>query len=494
MNRRCFLQTTGTAGLGVLLPAFVTPPGSPYKKFSVSILKITTGDNIEIPAGKRIPFSWPAFGIRPGSSIVLTAPSIAPGSVYFLRISVAQEVRDEKLVQVSIPQTRIQLGTIKILYSSVLVPYEIEIPAKYIKLIQRNGLELKPESASPLWIFSEPDSENKNEIFLPHILSASASKETKETFINCFCSLNSIQSYGWREGAVLDGLCQLHALKGDKKALKTIKDHFGLFFKGNDLHYENGHSIPIFNQINGIESTLPYAILARLYPDHPMLDTALNGLYELKQPNGVIMDHEMISAEGCYTIAYPLAVVGRIRNDLTLMQESFSQLKHRSVLYHNNALFLRVNNNSVFTFRNWARGIAWHLLGFVRTITELKNHLYDESLIKQLQDEAELAVSMQRKDGLWSCFADEKETLPDTSGSAGIAAAILTGVREGILPECYRGNALRCWEALQQYITPDGFLKGVAQDNRGGIKLQKSDYRVIGQMGMGLMAQLAAEI
>lgn len=45
-----------------------------------------------------------------------------------------------------------------------------------------------------------------------------------------------------------------------------------------------------------------------------------------------------------------------------------------------------------------------------------------------------------------------------------------------------------------KYLTPDGMLTGVAQSNRGGISLQQSDYRVISQMGMGLMAQLAAAL
>jgi hypothetical protein len=41
---------------------------------------------------------------------------------------------------------------------------------------------------------------------------------------------------------------------------------------------------------------------------------------------------------------------------------------------------------------------------------------------------------------------------------------------------------------------PDGFLGGVAQANKGGERLQRGDYRVIYQMGMGLMAQLIAAL
>jgi len=67
-------------------------------------------------------------------------------------------------------------------------------------------------------------------------------------------------------------------------------------------------------------------------------------------------------------------------------------------------------------------------------------------------------------------------------------------IRHGYLPGSYRPYAERCWNALTEYIAPDGFLRGVAQDNRGGVELQESDYRVIPQMGMGFMAQLYAEL
>lgn len=67
-------------------------------------------------------------------------------------------------------------------------------------------------------------------------------------------------------------------------------------------------------------------------------------------------------------------------------------------------------------------------------------------------------------------------------------------IHNGFLPATYAENANRCFEELKKQITPDGYLKGAAQDNRGGMRLQESDYRVIAQMGMGLMAQLYAEI
>ena len=64
--------------------------------------------------------------------------------------------------------------------------------------------------------------------------------------------------------------------------------------------------------------------------------------------------------------------------------------------------------------------------------------------------------------------------------------------RKNAAPEEYLKAAQKTFQGLKNHLTPDGFLTGVAQSNRGGQSLQQSDYRVISQMGMGLMAQLAA--
>ncbi len=186
-----------------------------------------------------------------------------------------------------------------------------------------------------------------------------------------------------------------------------------------------------------------------------------------------------------------MAVIGKARQDEDLMKNAIMQLKHRFILYHEGHFYLRYCENGTRTFRNWARGVAWILLGFVRTIVELKDIIYDEEIVQKYKEGVDLALSMQQSNGLWNCFMD-KDVLPDTSGSAGIAAAILTGVNHDILPETYWQPAEKCWSGLIGYLTPDGLLSGTAQGNQGGIELQESNYRVISQMGMGLMAQLYA--
>ena len=495
MKRRSFLELVPAGTLGLLAAPTVAcfKTSDKPKAFSGQInLQIIRHQPLELPPGKRAPFGWQVVGIGPGEAIHVKPQEHLPPKNIWLRISVAQEIWDEKQVHVRIAETGTALGIIDIRYSSVLVPYELKISAEYASAINHHGLEMELEGKSPLWIFNNSSEEVGNTAFVPHILHSPNERGTTDCFLNCFTSINSVQAFGWREGTVLDGLWQLYSRKGNKKALQTIQSHFGLFFDDkNNLIYETSQSFPRDNRTDGIESTIPFATLARINPTHPILQTVTAAWESYTKPNGMVIDGEMISAEGCYTVAYPMAVIGKTWQDHQLQQKALEQLRHRLVLLHNGKIYLR-NTAGNYSYPNWARGAAWFLLGFARTLSELKSE--DPEIVQKFREAAEIALSMQREDGLWNCFMDQPESVPDTSGSAGIAAAVLTGIEIGILPKHYKTQAEKCWNGLQDYITPDGFLKGVAQDNRGGVKLQMSRYRVIAQMGMGMMAQLYASL
>ena len=495
MKRRTFLEIANLSSVGLLLFPSLSCTSEITDETKRIPLKVENPGKSELPEGKRVPFGWPAAGINPGESIQLKLEEKLPENDCWLRISIAQEIREEKLLHVRIPDTETYLGAIDIRFSSVLVPYELEIKKEHTSKINKHGLELTLEAPTQLWIFDTKAEKANNQAFLPHLLTADRTTGAIEDFLDCFLSVSSVQAFGWREGTVLDGLWQIHDKKGNELALEAIQQHFDLFFDDQqNLVYEDGHSRPKLNQIDGIESTIPFATLARLDSDHPILKEVVAGWQRLEKENGAVIDGHSYTAEGCYTVAYPMAVLGKAWNNLELMENALAQLKHRFVLFNDGILYLRYHGNGNYTYPNWARGAAWTLLGFARTMAELKDVRQDEELISKFREGIELAISMQGEDGLWHCFMHRPEVLPDTGGSAGIAAAILVGIENGFLAESYKMHALQCWEGLQAYISPDGFLRGVAQDNRAGEKLQESDYRVIAQMGMGLMAHLYAHL
>jgi rhamnogalacturonyl hydrolase YesR len=134
------------------------------------------------------------------------------------------------------------------------------------------------------------------------------------------------------------------------------------------------------------------------------------------------------------------------------------------------------------------------MLGIVRTLEVIPEDMDTEDLRKEFARISAQALQWQRADGLWSCFLDEADVLVDTSGSAGIAAAMATGIRLGILDSDKYTLCRKTWDGLQRYLTPDGLLTGIGQSNRGGGTLQRSDYRVMLSMGAGLAGQLYANL
>ena len=208
-------------------------------------------------------------------------------------------------------------------------------------------------------------------------------------------------------------------------------------------------------------------------------------------------DDATATAEGAYTVGYPLAVIAARTGREDLARWALRQITTRiELLPKDRDLYLRCPlKGGERTFRNWARAYAWYMLGLTRTWATLRASSFSglpgmDVLWGEARRITSEALRFRQPDGLWTCFLDRPETGVDTSGSAGIAAAMAIGVRSGLLPEYLLAPARKAENALAAYLTPDGLLSGVAQHNAGGEALQTGGYRVISQMGMGLLAQL----
>jgi hypothetical protein len=241
------------------------------------------------------------------------------------------------------------------------------------------------------------------------------------------------------------------AQKSDQEALKTLKKQLNCYLDSEKgIIFENPMTEPRDGTFNSIEDLLPFAAIIGLYPEHPSVEMALDFLKSKERPDGMIISGNDITTEGCYTIAYPLAVLAVTRNNRDLAQTALNQLLFRT-------RFL-ANDHTIFQ-----RAIA-------------------------------IVSNWQNKEGLWHSFIERSKTGIDTSASAGIATAIGWGVRLGLLDQAMLKKARKAHSSIMDYLTPDGFLTHVSQINRGGETLQASGYRVISQFGMGLLAQLGTII
>lgn len=464
---------------------------------------------------RRIPCGWGAFAVLPeeaSETARLSWPASGPGDrASRLRVTVASDDRERKQLRVALAGDGRTLGTVDIRYGTVFQPFELALSAEQTAAAIAQGLALSlSEGMSPLWLLYDPEPRSTGHtVLLPHLLIEPDAEAEPEDRLGAFfkrvASLASVQQFGWMEGCVLEGLEAIANSPANparaQRAAAAVQAHLALFFPGSQMVYEDPRGNVADGAFHTIEATLMAAPLARHRPEHPAIELALQFWNQRRNGRDVIADGQTVSAEGNLTVAYPISVLARLRQDRRLARLAAAQLLGRQRrLRVGDDLYLRHDAaDDSRSYRNWARGVAWYLLGLTRTIIELDDWTHAGSM-EPFKDECrvvgEWAIRRQREDGLWDCFLHRPETEVETSGSAGIAAALALADRHGFGPEGGEAAAWRAFEQLQIHLTPDGLLGGASQSNKpeGGEALQRSGYRTVSQAGMGLMAQLAVAL
>jgi hypothetical protein len=445
------------------------------------------------PEGKRVPFGWRALAITVEPTLLRWPALPADVRPTRLRLTVAIDLKGERYVEASLAGSGRVLGIFDVRNAAVLQPCEIPLLADDAADLCREGVALRLiDGNAPLWVLL--DGAGIDDAHRPHLLVPGSADALSEFHVR-FTSLASVQQFGWMEGCVLDGLLDLSDLPGRTDARAVAQRHLDLFIRGDRLVYEGPENVPADGAIYGIEGTLPFAALARLQPAHPLLELPLAWWRKESDHEGAVIDWISTTSEGSYTVGYPLALIARQRRDEALERMALTQVRLRQARLFVDGAFWRLSrSDGTRANRNWARGLAWHLLGAVRTLGVLHHRTDSRELIADLARLAEWSQSFQRRDGLWSVFIDEPGLTHDTAGSAGIAAALAIGANQGLFPAGARDAARRALPGLVANLTADGFLGGVSPSNKGGEELQRSSYRILYPMGMGLVAQLIAAL
>lgn len=463
-----------------------------------------------------MPSGWTAVPLDQAAGVRLTWPAdetrnqkLPAGTDCRLRLAVALDYRDAQLVEARLAESGTLLGCFDIRFAYVFQLFELPLTSEQAEAALREGVVLRRCGGElPLWIFDELGGEAKLRLFALHLVAgadadadADADTDPMERFLDSFVSLSSLQPFGWLEGCVLDGLYALRPVLGAAKIDPALDAHLAEYIAADGrLHYEDLHGRAADDSFTTIEATLPLAVIAKYRPDHPVVERAL-AYWTAKSDGGAgaITDGQTVTAEGMYTVAYPLAVIASREKRGDLAEQAVRQmLLRRDTLAVGPHVYLRyAQRTGERTFRSWARAFAWYMLGMTRTWIELKQSDHAglpemAAIEEELLRIADVALGWRQSSGLWSCFLDEPQTEIDTSGSSGIAAALALGAGHGLLAQRHLDAAAESLASLRPYLTPDGILSGVAQHNAGGVELQRGGYRVLSQMGMGLMAQLYA--
>ncbi|MDR6562280.1 MULTISPECIES: glycoside hydrolase family 88 protein [unclassified Arcicella] len=477
--------------------AVATAFGSRDKKSNYQyLLAKLSGSEATLPEGKYIPFDLSFGEISLRQEVKLSWNQSIPDKTEFvrLRITSATDVRETLVLEVRTAISGKKIAVWDFRFAALLQPFELEIPAKHIKAVFSEGVTLRMiEGTKPFWFFTGSSSEKTApQAYLPHLLVYGEELQ-KDAWKDRLLSFGSLQTFGWQQGIVWDGLLDLS--KHSTKAKTVLEQQLNLYFANNSLVYCNLNNIKTIEKIHTVESILPFAILAQTNPTHPLLETAISFCEAHANTLGVIADgtgnNRMVKTEECYTVSYPLAVLAKVLNRPDLVKLSIETLKSRiEVLEKGNSIYQRGTEQGELFFENWSRGVAWYLLGLAKTLVHLPESTEKESLTISFKKSVEKVLTYQQHNGLWYNFFHQPDTGFETSGTAGIAAALKVGFQHGFLNETAKKAAMNASIGLFPYLAPDGYLTGTAQVNKGGEALQKNGFRVISPYTLGFLAHL----
>lgn len=113
----------------------------------------------------------------------------------------------------------------------------------------------------------------------------------------------------------------------------------------------------------------------------------------------------------------------------------------------------------------WGRGNGWMAAGMTELLSSLpKDNTDRPKILKAFQLMMASLKQYQTPEGMWLQLIDDKESWPETSGSAMFAFAFINGVKKGWLNEEEYGPAARkAWLAINQYIDVNGDVREVCQ-------------------------------
>jgi len=113
----------------------------------------------------------------------------------------------------------------------------------------------------------------------------------------------------------------------------------------------------------------------------------------------------------------------------------------------------------------WGRGNGWVAAGMTEILTSLPgNHPQRTRILKAYQLMMRSLLHYQDKDGMWHQLIDHPEAWPETSSTGMFTFAIVTGTKNGWLPEKkYAPAARKAWIALVGYINKDGDITDVCE-------------------------------
>jgi unsaturated rhamnogalacturonyl hydrolase len=126
----------------------------------------------------------------------------------------------------------------------------------------------------------------------------------------------------------------------------------------------------------------------------------------------------------------------------------------------------------------WGRGNGWFAAGMTELLRDLpRDHGKRKRIEQGYQTMMAALLRYQPPAGAWRQLIDHDESWPETSGTGMFAFALISGVRNGMLPGAtYGAAARRAWIALAGYVDQNNDVTSVCE---GTNKLNNLEYYLL---------------
>ncbi|AYA75549.1 glycoside hydrolase 105 family protein [Bacillus sp. Y1] len=272
--------------------------------------------------------------------------------------------------------------------------------------------------------------------------------------------------WDWPGGVALYGVAEAYEVTGEEKYLQYIKDWV-------DAELEDGlprltvnassigHILLTLYKETNEERYIEYATQMADYLLHDA-ERFADGVLQHTVNGSKYQFPEQAWVDTMFMAGYFLLRIGHLldREDyfnFGLKQyhghETFLQDDMTNLYYHGWDNISQNHMSSIF----WARGNSWAAYTMARAL-ELIEVQHPSFMIIQgsLRDQLSALVRLQSESGLWHTIVDDPTSYLETSGSAGIAAALLTSGK------LYNKYIQKSVEAILGQIREDGSVMGVS--------------------------------
>lgn len=311
-----------------------------------------------------------------------------------------------------------------------------------------------------------------------------------------------ISEWDWPQGIGLYGILKVMKLQKNEE----YKEFLYQWFKRN---IEEG--LPSRN-INTTAPLLTLAELSELYNDkefealclewadwlvHCIPKTREGGFQHVISANGdrqgVRLNDNQMWIDTLFMAVLFLNKMGQKYKRQDWIEESIHQvLIHIKYLYHTNSgLFFHgwsFNRMDNFGGIFWCRGNSWFTLGILEYIEMFKGTLgtgVKTFLIDTYKAQVEILKKLQGKNGLWHTVLTDSASYEEVSGSAGIIAGILKGIRSGILDDSYLPCVQKGIRGILKNIDEDGTVLNVSGGTGVGSNAEYYKKILIAPMAYG---------